>query len=136
MRWITWRQASPEQGRRALWVMALLVVHPPDLVVDVLSGKEGSEVLFVVPAVAVKHLPDAAFIGSVDLETADGAGDVPVDRSSERVLEVVPDQTAGGASRLRSQTSPCSAWVGRLDSKTVVRSMSRRSPSDTIASRC
>lgn len=89
------REASSESGR-PLRVLPLSVVHPPDLVIDVLGGKEGDELPFVVPAVGVKHLADGARIRSVAPETADGARYVPVDRSSKRVLQVVPDQAAGG----------------------------------------
>ena len=41
-------------------------------------------------------------------------------RTSKRVLEVIPYETRGVRSKLRSDTSPSSAWVGRADSKTVV----------------
>jgi hypothetical protein len=38
--------------------------------------------------------------GFVDPETADRASHVPVDRSSERVLKVVPDDAARGAQQV------------------------------------
>lgn len=67
----------------ALQVAPLAVVHPPDLVVDLLSGKERGEFAFVVSSRGVEHLADDPRGRAVDPETADSAGHVPVDRSSK-----------------------------------------------------
>lgn len=38
----------------------LPVIHPPDLVIHVLSGEKGGQLLLIIPAVGPEHLVDGA----------------------------------------------------------------------------
>ena len=93
-------------GCSAPGTTSLLVIHSPDLVIDVLSGEERRKLSLIVPAVGVEHLADAVRVRTVEAETADGARHVPVDRAAKRVLQVVPDEAAPGAKQVAQRDVP------------------------------
>ena len=59
----------------------------------------------------VEHLGDDARIRAADPETADSASHVPVDRSSKRVLEVIPEETSTGAKQVAQRDVPMQGLV-------------------------
>src|SRR5206468_1123330 len=95
-----WRYSRPWDVPQFVATTALPVVHLPDLVVDVLSSDERRQLLLIVPAVGVEHFSDEARARATDPDAADAAGQIPVNRSTEGVLEVIPDEPLRGAEQV------------------------------------
>src|SRR5664279_6510909 len=119
---------------RAYRATSLAVIHPPDLVVDAVGGEERRQLLLVVPAVGVKHRSDRARASSLVSETDDVAGEIPVDRTAESVLEIVPDQAARGAEQVGQRYVPVQRLGGNPRFEHVLSQLSqpRREPRDSV----
>jgi hypothetical protein len=70
------------------------------------SSDERRQLLLVAPAVGVEHPSDEAGARAAGSETYDVAGQIPVDRSTEGVLEVVPDEPVRGVEQIAQRYIP------------------------------
>src|SRR6476620_25596 len=89
------------------------VIQPPDLVVDVMRCDERGKLPLLYATVSRERSFDESRVRSVGFETHHISSQVPVDRSAESVLEVVPDQTLPGAEQVAQRRVAVQGLHGR-----------------------